>query len=187
VLVSDLCWKPTFPAEVSHGFPHTLFTNHSQLAACHLFWSLTGYRLRDIPWKNKQQKAAFSVMCKHWYKPRMELCNLVVNMFLAIFQLIFICRFRWPCALRRKCAITRMLRSRVRIPLKAWMFLSCVCCVLCRQCPQWRADHSVREVLPGVCVCICVYLCVIIYDKETSKRGGLGLIWAIVPPEKSTS
>ena len=55
------------------------------------------------------------------------------------------------------------MESRVRIPLKVWMFVSCVCCVLCRQRPLRRAEHSFRGVLPGVCVCVCVC------DLETSR------------------
>jgi hypothetical protein len=40
---------------------------------------------------------------------------------------------RWPCRLRRRSAGARLLGSRVRIPLRAWMCrVSCVCCVQCR-------------------------------------------------------
>ena len=37
-------------------------------------------------------------------------------------------------------------------PVKAWMFVSCVCFVLCRYWPLRRTDHSCRGVLPGVSV-----------------------------------
>jgi hypothetical protein len=39
------------------------------------------------------------------------------------------------------------------------MFVSCICCVLCMWWPLRRADHSVRGVLPGVCVCVRVRVC----------------------------
>ena len=39
---------------------------------------------------------------------------------------------RWPCDLRCGSAIAWLLGLRVRIPLTAWMFVSCACCVLCR-------------------------------------------------------
>ena len=40
------------------------------------------------------------------------------------------CRSRWPRGLRRRSAATRLLRSWVRIPPGAWMFVCCECCVL---------------------------------------------------------
>ena len=69
-----------------------------------------------------------------------------------------------------------LLGKRFRILLRTWMFASCVCCVLCRERPLLRADHSSR-VLLGVCVCLCV-----IWKPE--RRGGQGLIWAVAPQEK---
>jgi hypothetical protein len=49
-----------------------------------------------------------------------------------------------------------VLGLQVRILLRAWSFVSCVGCVLCRYWPLRRTDHWLREVLPGVCVCVCV-------------------------------
>ena len=40
------------------------------------------------------------------------------------------CRSQWPCGLRRRSAAARLLRSWVRIPLGAWMFVCCEYCVL---------------------------------------------------------
>ena len=40
------------------------------------------------------------------------------------------CRSQWPRGLRRRCAAARLLRSGVRIPPGAWMFVCCECCVL---------------------------------------------------------
>lgn len=56
--------------------------------------------------------------------------------------------FRWLCALRCRSSASWLLGSLVRTPLKAWMFISCL---LCRQRRLWRADHLLREVLPGGC------------------------------------
>ena len=39
-------------------------------------------------------------------------------------------RSQWPCGLRRRSAAARLLRSWVRIPPGAWMFVCCECCVL---------------------------------------------------------
>ena len=39
-------------------------------------------------------------------------------------------RSQWPCVLRRRSAAARLLRSWVRIPPGAWMFVCCECCVL---------------------------------------------------------
>ena len=43
---------------------------------------------------------------------------------------VYICPSQWPCGLRRKSAAARLLRSWVRIPPVAWMFVCCECCVL---------------------------------------------------------
>jgi len=37
-----------------------------------------------------------------------------------------------PCGLRRMSITAWLVGSRVRIPLRAWMFVSCVCFVSCR-------------------------------------------------------
>ena len=42
----------------------------------------------------------------------------------------YIRRSQWPRGLRRRCAAARLLRSWVRIPPGAWMFVCCECCVL---------------------------------------------------------
>ena len=43
---------------------------------------------------------------------------------------VIICRSQWPCGQRRRSAAARLLRSWVRIPSGAWMFVCCECCVL---------------------------------------------------------
>ena len=39
-------------------------------------------------------------------------------------------RSQWPHGLRHRSAVARLLRLWVRIPVGAWMFVSCECCVL---------------------------------------------------------
>jgi hypothetical protein len=68
-------------------------------------------------------------------------------------------RSQWSWGLRCRCEVAWCLGSRLRIPLRAWMFVCCVCFVLCRYRSRRQADHSFREVLPGVCVCVCVSNC----------------------------
>jgi len=48
-------------------------------------------------------------------------------------------------------------------------------CLLCRKRPLRRADHSFRETLPFVCVCLNVC------DLETSTPDGQSPVWAVVP------
>jgi hypothetical protein len=73
-------------------------------------------------------------------------------------------RSQWPRGLRRKSAAAWLLGSRVRIPLRAWMSLVFIrCVVLCRQRPLRRADHS------SVCLIVCVI-------TETTK-GALCSSW----------
>ena len=43
---------------------------------------------------------------------------------------MFYCRSQWPRGLRRRSAAARLLRSWVRIPPGAWMFVCCECCLL---------------------------------------------------------
>jgi hypothetical protein len=51
-----------------------------------------------------------------------------------------------------------LLGSWVQILLTAWMFIFCVCCVLCRYWPLWWADHLFRVVLTDMRASNCVWL-----------------------------
>jgi hypothetical protein len=66
------------------------------------------------------------------------------------------CRSQWPRGLRRRSTAARLLRLWVRIPLGAWMFVCCECCVLSGDelitCPE----ESYR------------LWCVVVCDLETS-------------------
>jgi len=65
-----------------------------------------------------------------------------------------------PVALRFKSVVSRLLGSRIRFPLGAWMFVFCVGCVFCGLWTLRQADHSLR----GVLLCVFVSVC----DLETS-------------------
>jgi len=70
------------------------------------------------------------------------------------------CRSHWPRGLRRRSAAARLLRSWVRIPPGAWIFVCFECCVLSgrRLCDELIAhpEESYR---------LC---CVVVCDLETS-------------------
>jgi len=71
------------------------------------------------------------------------------------------CRSQWPRGIRRSYAGARLLRSWVRIPLRAWMFVCCECCVLSSRglCDELitRSEESYR------------LWCVVVCDLETSR------------------
>jgi hypothetical protein len=74
------------------------------------------------------------------------------------------CRSQWPRGLRRRSTAARLLRSWVRIPLEAWMF---VCCEsLCCQVEVSATDWSLVQGSPTDCG---ASLCVI---KKPRTRGG---------------
>ena len=60
---------------------------------------------------------------------------------------LYRCRSQWPRGLRRRSAAARLLKSWVRNPPGAWMFVCCECCVLCGWRSLRRANHSSRVVL----------------------------------------
>jgi len=70
-------------------------------------------------------------------------------------------RSQWPRDLSRKCAAARLLRSWVRIPPGAWMFVCCECRVLSGRglCDELitRPEESYR------------LWCVVVCDLETSR------------------
>ena len=70
-------------------------------------------------------------------------------------------RSQWPRGLRRTSAAARLLRSWVRIPPGAWMFVCCECCVLSGRglCDELitRPEESYR------------LWCFVVCDLETSR------------------
>ena len=73
-----------------------------------------------------------------------------------------ICRSQWPRVLRCSSAAAHLLRSWVRIPPGAWIFVCCECCVLSGRglCDELitRPEESYR------------LWCVIVYDLENLKN-----------------
>ena len=73
-----------------------------------------------------------------------------------------ICRSQWPRGLRRRSAAARILRSWVRIPPGAWMFVCCECYVLSGRglCDELitRPEKSYRM------------WCVVVCDQENLKN-----------------
>jgi hypothetical protein len=75
-------------------------------------------------------------------------------------------KFQWPCGLWPRSAAAWLLRSRFRIPLRAWIFV-CYVFVLC--CVGSGLCHELiprSEEFYLLCVCVCVYL--IVCDLETT-------------------
>jgi hypothetical protein len=85
---------------------------------------------------------------------------------------------RWPWGLKTYSgsAAVRLLGTRFRMPLKAWMLLPCVGCVLCMQRPLRRVDHLFRGVLPcarvraRVCVCACVCVSYFVWTRSLNNE-----------------
>jgi hypothetical protein len=71
------------------------------------------------------------------------------------------CRSQWPRGLRRRSAAARLLRSWIRIPRGAWMFVCCECCLLSGRglCDELitRPEESYR------------LWCVVVCDLVTSR------------------
>ena len=80
-----------------------------------------------------------------------------------VFRKYMSCRSQWRRGLRRRSAAARLLRSWVRIPPGAWIFVCCECSVLSGRglCDELitRPEESYR---------LC---CVVVCDLETSRMG----------------
>ena len=70
-------------------------------------------------------------------------------------------RSQWPPGLRRRSAVARLLRSWVRIPPRAWIFVCCVCCVLLG---RGLCDGLITRLEES-----CRMWCVVVCDLETSR------------------
>jgi hypothetical protein len=114
--------------------------------------------------------AYFTELYKHQHGVRKK------NTFSIFSCYICIRRSQWPRCLRRRSSAARLLRSWVRIPAGAWMFVCCECCILSGRglCDGLitRPEESYR--LWHVVVC----------DQETSKTRRLNPatgLWKIQP------
>jgi hypothetical protein len=56
--------------------------------------------------------------------------------------------------------VARLLGSWVRIPLRARIFVSCVCCVRNGHCDELITRYRSYTARARVCVCVCVCVCV---------------------------
>jgi len=74
---------------------------------------------------------------------------------------LYLCRSQEPRGLRRRSAAARLLRSWVRIPPGAWMFVSCECCALPGRCLCDELITRPEESYRMWCVVVC--------DQETSR------------------
>ena len=59
-----------------------------------------------------------------------ETCSWLYSINLISVCTEYICRSQWPRGLRRRSSAARLLRSWVRVPPGAWMYVCCECCVL---------------------------------------------------------
>ena len=107
-------------------------------------------------------KATPSVLCLCLHLHAYTTVTLFVILF-QFFNYTYYCRSQWPRGLRRRSATDRLLRSWVRIPPGAWMFVCCDCCVLSGRglCDELitRAEESYR------------LWCIVVCDLETSRIG----------------
>ena len=84
--------------------------------------------------------------------------------FICIYLSLLFCyasRSQWPRGLRRRSADARLLRSWVRIPSGAWIFVCCECCVLSGRGLRYELITHPEESYRLWCVVVC--------DVETSR------------------
>ena len=115
-----------------------------------------------------------NLLCHSGYQCVIDdlLCNRKMNLYMCvcvytyiIFAHIFInvCLSQWPRGLMRRSAAARPLRSWVRIPPEAWMFVCCECCVLSG---RGLCDELITHPEDSYRLC-----CVVVCDLETSRMG----------------
>jgi len=82
--------------------------------------------------------------------------HITIGIYVIYRQYINLSLSRCPCGVRRRPESARLLGTRVRIPLRACMFVYCVlCCVGSSLCDELitRSEESYQAC---VCVCVCV-------------------------------
>ena len=76
------------------------------------------------------QVASFRLLTGH-HHPYMDVCTFSLHVLMHIGPIMARkCRSQWPRGVRRRSAAARLLRSWVRIPPGAWIFVCCECRVL---------------------------------------------------------
>ena len=105
-------------------------------------------------------KGCTRMYIRGWYKPIFSvfLTWLLSNL---KFPITMVCRSQWPRCLRRRSAAARLLRSWVRIPPAAWMFVCCECCVLSG---RGLCDELITRPEESYWL-----WCVVVCDLETSR------------------
>ena len=58
--------------------------------------------------------------------------------------------------------------------------------LLWRLWPLWRTGHSFREILPAVCVCVCVFVGVCVWGGYVCVRGGMCMCLIVCCIETAT-
>ena len=104
-----------------------------------------------------------------WWHNQFETCRYMHNLsiinrcvWLKLYILSnLIRRSQWPRGLRRRSAAARLLRTWVRIPPGAWMFVYCECRVLSGRGLCDELINRPEESYPLWCVVVC--------DLETSR------------------
>jgi len=73
----------------------------------------------------------YSYCCVYIFLLLCMFCSVLSILFhCAVLCTVCVCRSQWPRGLRRRSTAARLLRSWVRIPPGAWMFVCCECSVL---------------------------------------------------------
>ena len=91
---------------------------------------------------------------------------------------VLLSRSQWPRGLRRGSVAARLLRSWVRIPPGAWMF---VCCEYCELSGRGLCEELYTRPEESDCGELCVI-------KKPQEWGSHGPRWAAAPPpQKSTT
>ena len=83
-------------------------------------------------------------------------------------------RSLWPCGARRRSATYRLLEWRVRVPLRSWMFVSCVYCV---GSTLSNGQIARSEEFYRVCMSNCVW-------SRNHNKDGQGLSGAVAPEKR---
>jgi hypothetical protein len=103
-----------------------------QSILCHSYWYKTNYNIIIITmpltcnWPN-----SFKVNPLHALSTTRATCYTHLATLDLIFLIFVQYQSRWSCCLMRKSAAAGLRVSRVRIPMGAWLLISCVCvCVL---------------------------------------------------------
>jgi hypothetical protein len=106
-------------------------------------------------------KARFVNFFCVYVRYNVNIINVHAYIYTYMYLYIYICRSQRPRGLKRRSATARLLRSWVRIPPGAWMFVCCGCWVLSGRGLCQKLITSPEESYRLWCVVVC--------DLETSR------------------